>query len=99
LIALRANIRLPAPELVETTADGGVVGLEAGLLWPFPVGASCLRSLWRLHRNEPGWFVGEHMHERRYLTAPDGAGGDETLTDLAGERAAASLTRLGEAEP
>jgi hypothetical protein len=39
------------------------------------------------------------MQERWLLTAADDAGGDETLTDLAGERAAESLTRLGEADP
>lgn len=26
-----------------------------------PAGA-CWLFLWRLHRNEPGWLVGEHMH-------------------------------------
>ena len=31
--------------------DGGVWGLVA-------------TDLCRLHRNEPGWFVGEHMHAR-----------------------------------
>jgi hypothetical protein len=71
-------------------------GGEAGLLWP--AGASCLRSLWRLQRNEPGWFVGEHMQETRLLALADG---DETLTDLPAERPplpAASLTRVGEAQ-
>ena len=38
------------------------------------------------------------MHERRLFAAADDAGGEETLTDLPGERAAPSLTRLGEAE-
>ena len=52
-----------------------------------------MRSLWRLHRKEPLWLVGEHMQDCRLLVA----GGDETVTDLAGERAGASLTRLGEA--
>jgi hypothetical protein len=50
-----------------------------------------------LQRKEPGWFVGEHMQDCRLLVAD----GDETLTDLPGERASAaaeSLTRLGEAE-
>ena len=76
--------------------DGG----EPGLL--LPVGAACLRSLWRPQRNEPGWFVGEHMQDRRLLPAAgDEEEEDETLTDLAGERAAPpgeSLTRVGEAE-
>jgi hypothetical protein len=52
-----------------------------------------------LQRNEPGWFVGEHMQDCRLLAAD----GEETLTVLPGERAPAaaaveSLTRLGEAE-
>jgi hypothetical protein len=54
--------------------------------------------LWRLQRNDPGWFVGEHMQEIRLLVVADG---DETLTDLPGERPplpAASLTRVGEAQ-
>ena len=69
------------------------------MLCPWLHGAG-LRSLWRLHRKEPGWFVGEHIQERRLLAAADDAGcGDETLTDLPGEGAAPSLTRLGEAEP
>ena len=78
--------------------DGG----EPGLL--LQDGAACLRSLWRLHRKEPGWFVGEHMQDRRPLlaAAPAGAGEeDETLTDLPGERVAppaGRLTRVGEAE-
>jgi hypothetical protein len=58
--------------------------------------------LWRLQRKEPGWFVGEHIQERRLLAAADLACGDETLTDLACKRAtpaAESLTRLGEEEP
>jgi hypothetical protein len=58
--------------------------------------------LWRLQRKEPGWLVGEHIQERRLLAAADDAGGDDTLTDLAGERAppaAESLTLLGEEEP
>ena len=76
--------------------DGGEGG-EAGLVL-LPAGAACLRSLWRLQRKEPGWFVGEHMQEDRRLLVE---GGDETLTDLPGERVAlpvASLTRVGEAE-
>ena len=97
--ALRAQCPLPMgtsrasapPVLFEV--DGGEGG-EAGLLVPLPAGAACLRSLWRLHRNEPGWFVGEHMQDRRLL---EEAVGDETLTDLPGERVA-SLTRVGEAE-
>ena len=76
--------------------DGG----EQGLL--LPDGAACLRSLWRPQRKEPGWFVGEHMQDRRLLPAAgDEEEEDETLTDLAGERAAPpgeSLTRVGEAE-
>jgi hypothetical protein len=39
------------------------------------------------------------MQERRPLVAVGDAGGDEKLTDLAGERAEVRLTRLGEAEP
>jgi hypothetical protein len=39
------------------------------------------------------------MQERRLLTAAEDAGGDETLTELAGERTAGMLTRLGEADP
>ena len=100
--ALRAQCPLPMgtslasapPVLFEV--DGGEGG-EAGLLL-LPAWAGCLRSLWRLQRNEPGWFVGEHMQEDRRLLVE---GGDETLTDLPGERVAlpvASLTRVGEAE-
>lgn len=62
---------------------------------------ACLRSLWRPHRNDPGWLVGEHMQDRRVLPpAGDEEEGDATLTDLAGERVAppeASLTRVGDA--
>ena len=80
------------PRLQLLRMDGG----EAGLL--LTARDACLRSLWRLHRNEPGWFVEEHMQDRRLLVE----GGDETLTDLAGERVGpllpASLTRVGEAE-
>ena len=78
--------------------DGGEGG-EAGLVL-LTAGASCLRSLWRLQRNEPGWFVGEHMHDRRILGAPPTGeeGGDETLTDLTGEPATESLTRESEAD-
>jgi hypothetical protein len=51
-----------------------------------------------LQRNDPGWFVGEHMQDCRLLAAD----GEEKLTDLPGERApaveVASFTRLGEAE-
>ena len=78
--------------------DGGEGG-ETGLLMLPAAGASCLRSLWRLQRNEPGWFVGEHMHERRILGAAVGEEGrDETLTDLTGEPAAESLRRESEAD-
>ena len=99
--ALRAHCPLSMrfePRLQALRMDGG----EAGLL--LPAGAACLRSLWRLHRNDPGWFVEEHMHDRRLLAAatPVEEDGDETLTDLPGERVAplplASLTRVGEAE-
>ena len=97
-MALRAKIR--APEPVGTTVDVGGEGGGAGLLWAH---AACLRSLWRLQRNDPGWFVGEHMQERRLFTVTADAGdGDESVTDLVGERAtmaAESFTRLGEAEP
>lgn len=74
--------------------DGGEGG-EDGLLQLPAAGASCLRSLWRLQRKEPGWFVGEHMQEeRRILGAAVGEeGGDETLTDLTVEPPAESLTR------
>jgi hypothetical protein len=99
------TIALPvrfAPSLqgpLETPRDAGEGG-EAGLLWPWPwkVGASSLRPLCLLQRKEPGWFVGEHMQDCRLLAVADG---EETLTDLLGERvpaAAESLTRLGEAE-
>ena len=96
--ALRAQCPLPMgtsrasapPVLFEV--DGGEGG-EAGLVL-LPAGAACLRSLWRLQRKEPGWFVGEHMQEDRRLLVEDG---DETLTDLPGERAG-RLTRVGEAE-
>ena len=74
--------------------DGGEGG-EAGLL--LTAGAACLPSLWRLQRNEPGWFVGEHMQDRRTLAVGE-EGGDETLTDLTGEPAAESLTRESEAD-
>ena len=94
--ALRAHVPLSTAPLSRTasalpiclaqTGEGGETGL--------PAEASCLRCLWRLQRKEPGWFVGEHMQERRVLAVPDG---EETLTDLPGERAA-SLTRVGEAE-
>ena len=82
------------PRLQALRTDGG----EAGLL--LPAGAAWLRSLWRLHRNEPGWFVEEHMQDRRLVVVEDG---DETLTDLPVERLAplppaGSLTRVGEAE-
>ena len=61
--------------------------------------ASCLRSLWRLQRNEPGWFVGEHMQDRRILVAAEGEeGGDRALMDLTGEPPAESLTRESEAD-
>ncbi|CAL4967473.1 unnamed protein product [Urochloa decumbens] len=79
---------------LELPGDGGEVGL-----WPWPPGGA-LRSLWRLQRKEPGWFVGEHMQVRRLRAAPPA--GDETLTELpAGDRAPAlaSLIRVGEAEP
>ncbi|KAM3224061.1 hypothetical protein ACQJBY_057449 [Aegilops geniculata] len=74
--------------------DGGEGG-ETGLL--LTAGASCLCSLWRLQRNEPGWFVGEHMQDRRILAVGE-EGGDETLTDLTGEPPAESLTRESEAD-
>ena len=84
--------------------DGGEGG-EDGFLQLPAAGTSCLRSLWRLQRNEPGWFVGEHMHVRRiFAVAAPPAGeerGDETLTDLVGERLAppaGSLTRESEAD-
>ena len=69
---------------------------EAGLL---PAGAACLRALWMLHRNEPGWFVfvEEHVQDCRLLVED----GDEPLTDLPGEWVAsprASLARVGEVE-
>ena len=69
---------------------------EAGLL---PAGAACLRALWMLHRNEPGWFVfvEEHVQDCRLLVED----GDKPLTDLPGEWVAsspASLARVGEAE-
>ncbi|KAM3244775.1 hypothetical protein ACQJBY_056234 [Aegilops geniculata] len=76
--------------------DGGEGG-KPGLL--LTLGASCLRSLWRLQRNEPGWFVGEHMQDRRLLGAAVGEeGGDETLRDLTGEPTAESLRRESEAD-
>ena len=76
--------------------DGGEGG-EAGLL--LTAWASCLRSLWRLQRKEPGWFVGEHMQDRRILGVVVGEeGGDETLTDLTGEPATESLIRESEAD-
>ncbi|KAG8072785.1 hypothetical protein GUJ93_ZPchr0006g42006 [Zizania palustris] len=78
--------QLPGPEA------GGEDGLGP---WPW-MPRFC--SLWRLHRNEPGWFVGEHMQERRLAGEDD----DETLTDGPGERAPPppppSLTRVGDAE-
>lgn len=92
LLAL-APSRLVVIELELPARDGGDGG-EVGL-WP-PCGA--LRSLWRLQRKEPGWFVGEHMQVRRLRAPP---AGDETLTDWpAGDRAPApaSLMRVGEAE-
>jgi hypothetical protein len=56
-----------------------------------------------LQRNEPGWFVGEHIHDwRLFAAADDACFREDTLTALPGERAptvAASLTRLGEAQP
>ena len=98
--ALRAQCPLPMgtsharapPVLFEV--DGGEGGEAGLLLLLLPAGAACLRSLWRLQRKEPGWFVGEHMQEDRRLLVEDG---DETLTDLPGERAG-RLTRVGEAE-
>jgi hypothetical protein len=89
------------PRLLALRTDGG----EAGLLLPAGA-ASCLRSLWRLHRNEPGWFVEEHMQDRRLLVEAEDETltveeEDEALTDLLGERVApppASLMRVGEAE-
>ena len=70
---------------------------EAGLL--LPPRAACLRALWMLHRNEPGWFVfvEEHVQDCRLLVEDR----DEPLTDLPGERVAppaGRLTRVGEAE-
>uniref|UniRef100_A0A8R7QS58 Uncharacterized protein n=1 Tax=Triticum urartu TaxID=4572 RepID=A0A8R7QS58_TRIUA len=78
---------------------GGGDGGEAGLLLTAGT-APCLPSLWRLQRNEPGWFVGEHMQDRRILAAlPTGEeGGDRALTDLTGEPPAESLTREREAD-
>ncbi|XBI49644.1 hypothetical protein VPH35_113184 [Triticum aestivum] len=77
---------------------------------PLPLGTSCANGLavrfefeggetgW-LHRNEPGWFVGEHRQDRRILAAAVGEeGGDETLKDLTGEPATESLTRESEAD-
>ena len=104
--ALRAQCPLPTGtscgsaltwRLEQPLPTGGDEGAETGLLpaaW-----TSCLRSLWRLQRNEPGWFVGEHMQDRRILWAAVGEeGGDETLTDLTAEPAAESLTRESEAD-
>jgi hypothetical protein len=71
--ALRAHVPLSMARPTRTSVtileaplprDAGEGG-EAGLLWPWPwqVGDSCLRLLCLLQRNEPGWFVGEHMHD------------------------------------
>jgi len=58
--------------------------------------------LWRLQRNEPGWFVGEHMQVLRLRAPPaDEEEEVETLTDWpADDRVPvpASLIRVGEAE-
>ena len=94
-LPMRFARSLQLPPAME--AGDGAEGGETGLL--VPAAASCLRSLWRLHRNEPGWFVGEHMQGRQPLAVADDA--DETLTDLPGVRApqsAASLMRVGEEE-
>jgi hypothetical protein len=75
--ALPVRLAPSLQALVERdTGEGG----EAGLLWP--AGTSGLRPLCLLQRNEPGWFVGEHMQDCRLLAAADG---EETLTDLPGE--------------
>jgi hypothetical protein len=55
-LPVRFAPRLQAPLETPLKRDGA-----AGLLWP--AGTSCLRSLCLLQRNEPGWFVGEHMHD------------------------------------
>jgi hypothetical protein len=68
---------------------------DVGLLWWARPPPGALRSLWRLQRNEPGWFVGEHMQLRR-LRAPPAGDEDETLTGGPADRA--SVTRVGEAE-
>ena len=79
---------------------GGGEGGETGLLQLPAAGEPSLRSLWRLQRNEPGWFVGEHIQDRRILAAPPTGedGGDETLTNFTGEPPAESLTRVSEAD-
>jgi hypothetical protein len=84
-----------APSRLLPVGEGGDVGLW-WCTWPPGV----LRSLWRLHRNEPGWFVGEHMQLRRPRTPPEEEGDDETLRDGPADRAfpPASLTLAGEAE-
>jgi len=85
---------------LELPGDGGEVGLCPCPCPCPPWGA--LRSLWRLQRNEPGWFVGEHMQVLRLRAPPaDGEEEVETLTDWpAGDRVPvpASLIRVGEAE-
>jgi hypothetical protein len=57
-------VRFVPSLLAPLARDAAEVG-DAGLLWPWSLqaGASCLRSLCRLQRNEPGWFVGEHMQD------------------------------------
>jgi hypothetical protein len=57
----RTSVPILEAPLPRDAAEGG----EAGLLWPWPwqVGDSCLRLLCLLQRNEPGWFVGEHIQD------------------------------------
>jgi hypothetical protein len=90
------------PSLEAPLPRDAAEGREASLLRP-GVEGSCLRPLCLLQRNEPGWFVGEHIHDcRLFAAADDACFREDTLTALPGERApmvAASLTRLGEAQP
>lgn len=93
LAAAPSLLLVGAEQLLLLPGDGGEGG-DVGL-WP----PGDLRSLWRLQRNEPGWFVGEHMQLRRLRTLPAEAEEEETLTGPA-EWAfpPASFTRVGEAE-